>query len=46
MPKEELESLKDNCYKSIQSYSKEHFSKNILEIYKKAINDYKGKREN
>lgn len=44
--KEELESLKDNCYKSIQSYSKEHFSKNILEIYKKAINDYKGKREN
>lgn len=43
--KGELDKLRDNCYKSLKNYSKEQFSKNIIEIYKKAINDYKGKEQ-
>lgn len=42
--KSELVELRKNCYNSIKNYSKEHFVKEILAIYKKAIETYKGKR--
>lgn len=43
--KDELPILSKNCYPSIKKYSKEHFVKEILAIYEKAIKNYKGKRD-
>jgi len=44
--KDELLKLKDNCYNSIKKYSKEQFSKEILNIYDKAIKLYNDKKGN
>lgn len=42
--RDEVENIRKNCYDSISKFSKEHFSKSILAIYEKAINNYNGKR--
>ncbi len=39
--KEELNKLKENTLPSIQKYSKEEFTKNVLAVYDEAIENYK-----
>ena len=44
--KKNIDEIRKNCYNSITKFSKEIFSKRILSIYIKAIENYNGKKEN
>ena len=43
--KNEVTEIRKNCFESIQKFSKDHFCKEILNIYNKAIKSYKEKNK-